>query len=47
VIIDLSCLINIQDIYEHADDTWLAGSIVAKLYVVVSCVHILWLNSAS
>jgi len=41
VIYDWLRLINIQDVYDHADDTRLAGPIIAKLYVVVSCVHII------
>jgi len=39
--LDWSCFINIQDVYDHSDrscDRRLAGCIVAKLYVIVSCV---------
>jgi len=47
VIFDWSGLINIQDVHDHADDTRLTGCIVAILYAIVSCVHILWLNRTS
>jgi len=35
--IDWPRLINVQDVYDHANDTRLASCIVAILYVVVSC----------
>ena len=47
VTIDWLCLINIQDVYNHASDRRLAGCILALPYVVVSFMHILWLNSMS
>jgi len=47
VIFDWSCLINIPDVFDHASDIRLAGSVVAKLFIVVLCVHILWLNCMS
>jgi len=40
-------IFDIQDVYDHADDTRLASCIVAILYVVVSRVQILWLNRTS